>query len=107
MLSTIRNKEEVLKVRGEVVPLVRMNEIFILNNSDTKLWDSVVVVVQSEYGKFGIVVDALLGQQQVVIKSLGKRFKDCKGVSGAAIMGNGEVGLILDINGIRELAFNN
>ena len=106
MLSTIRKKEEILNIRNEVIPLVRLHEIFFLNGSNKELCDSVVVIVQSETGKFGIIVDSLLGQQQVVIKSLGKRFKDSKGISGGAIMGNGEVGLIIDINGIRELAFN-
>lgn len=107
MLSTIRKQEEILNIRGEIIPLVRLHRLFMLNAGMENLWDSIVVIVQSENRKFGIMADMLLGQQQVVIKSLGKRFKDSKGISGAAIMGNGEVGLIMDVNGIRELAFGN
>ena len=106
LLSTIRKKEEVLTIRGELIPLVRLHDLFLLGTESKDLSDAIVVIVHTEGYKFGIVADALLGQQQVVIKSLGKRFNNSKGISGAAIMGNGDVGLIIDINGIRELAFN-
>lgn len=105
MLSTIRKQEEVLNIREEIIPLARLHEIFALNADSEDLMDSIVVIVQAINCKFGIMADALLGQQQVVIKGLGGRFKRCKGISGAAIMGNGEVGLIIDVNGIKELAF--
>lgn len=106
-LSTIRKKEEILNIRGEVIPLVRLNKLFIIDSKKEDPWDAIVVIVQVDNLKLGLMADDLVGQQQVVIKSLGKRFKRCKGISGAAIMGNGEVGLIMDVNGIKELAFNN
>lgn len=106
-LSTIRKKDEVLNIRGEVIPLVRLNNILNINSTKTEPWEAIVVIVQAENSRLGLMADDLVGQQQVVIKNLGKRFKACKGISGAAIMGNGEVGLIMDVNGIKELAFNN
>lgn len=107
VLSTIRQKEEVLNIRGEVIPLVRLNKLFMIDGKKDNPWEAIVVIIQAENTKLGLMADDLIGQQQVVIKSLGKRFKMCKGISGAAIMGNGEVGLIMDVNGIKELAFNN
>lgn len=104
-LSTIRKQDEILNIRGEVIPLVRLNRIFNLNYGKEDPCDAIVVIVQSDSVKMGIMADDIVGEQQVVIKSLGKRFKNSKGISGAAIMGNGEVGLIMDINGIKDLAF--
>jgi two-component system chemotaxis sensor kinase CheA len=68
----------------------------------TNPWDAIAVIVETEGGRISIMVDELLGQQQVVIKSLGERFKNVKGISGGAILGDGKVGLILDVSGIRE-----
>lgn len=104
-ISTIGKREEILNIRGEIIPLVRFHKLYDLNCHKNDPWEAIVVIVQAEGQKFGIMVDELVGQQQVVIKNLGRRFKTIKGVSGGAIMGNGEVGLILDISGIKELAF--
>ncbi len=104
MFSTIRKKEEILNIRGEVIPLVRLHKILNLPATHQNPWDAIVVIVQTENFKLGLMADDIVGQQQVVIKSLGKRFVNSKGISGGAIMGNGEVGLIMDINGIKELA---
>jgi two-component system chemotaxis sensor kinase CheA len=63
-----------------------------------------VVVVNSTLGKFGIEVEVLLGQNQTVIKPLGRLFKTLRGISGSTILGSGEVALILDVNSLGELA---
>jgi two-component system chemotaxis sensor kinase CheA len=62
-----------------------------------------VVVVYSQRGKYGIEVEVLLGQQQTVIKPLGRLFKTLRGISGSSILGSGEVALILDVNSLGEL----
>ena len=62
-----------------------------------------MVIAQSSTGELGLVVEELLGQQQVVIKPLGERFKALRGVAGAAILGDGRVGLILEMSGIAAL----
>ena len=101
-INTIKNKGEVINMRGNLFPLVRLHKLYNIQTTMTNPWDAIAVIVETEGGKISIMVDELLGQQQVVIKSLGERFKNVKGISGGAILGDGKVGLILDVSGIRE-----
>ncbi|MFQ5962935.1 MAG: chemotaxis protein CheA [Candidatus Scalinduaceae bacterium] len=104
-ISTIKNQGEVINMRGNLFPLVRLHKLYNINTTKTSPWEAIVVIVEAEGGRFSLLVDELLGQQQVVIKSLGERFKNIKGISGGAILGDGKVGLILDTSGIREAIF--
>ncbi len=92
--------EEVIHLRGSVIPLIRLSEI--LDAPSTKSSDEnlVVVIVKKGDELAGLVVDELIGQQEIVIKSMGKYISKCKMISGATILGNGEVALILDANAI-------
>jgi two-component system chemotaxis sensor kinase CheA len=101
-ISTVKNQGEVVNIRGSLLSLVRLHKLYNIDTKKTNPWESIVVVVESAEGRYGVLVDELLGQQQVVIKSLGDRFKDVKGISGSAILGDGRVGLILDVSGVRE-----
>ncbi|MGR3301073.1 MAG: chemotaxis protein CheW [Candidatus Scalindua sp.] len=101
-ISTVKNQGEVVNIRGSLLSLVRLHKLYNIDTEKTIPWESIVVVVEGAEGRYGILVDELLGQQQVVIKSLGDRFKDIKGISGSAILGDGRVGLILDVSGVRE-----
>ncbi len=101
-ISTVKNQGEVVNIRGNLLSLVRLHKLYNINTTKTIPWESIVVVVEGAEGKYGVLVDELLGQQQVVIKSLGDRFKNVKGISGSAILGDGKVGLILDVTGVRE-----
>lgn len=92
----------VIQVRGEAVPFIRLREVFDLPYSD--LQHEEVVVVSSGNLRAGIVVDKVIGDHQTVIKSLGKVYQHVEGVSGATIMGDGEVALILDIAGLVRCA---
>ncbi len=103
-ISTIKNQGEVVNMRGNLFPLVRLHKLYNIDTERTNPWEAIVVIVETEDGKFSILVDELLGQQQVVIKSLGDTFKGVKGISGGAILGDGKVGLILDVSGIKEAA---
>lgn len=92
--------EEVIHLRGSVIPLIRLSEILdapSTKNSDENL---VVVIVKKGDKLAGLVVDELIGQQEIVIKSMGKYISKCKMISGATILGNGEVALILDANAV-------
>jgi two-component system chemotaxis sensor kinase CheA len=90
-----------LELRGAVLPVVRLRTLYTVESSHT---DRVsVVVVNSQRGQYGIEVDVLLGQQQTVIKPLGRLFKTLRGISGSSILGSGEVALILDVNSLGEL----
>lgn len=101
-ISTVKNQGEVVNIRGSLLSLVRLHKLYNIDTDKTNPWESIVVVVEDTEGRYGVLVDELLGQQQVVIKSLGDRFKDVKGISGSAILGDGRVGLILDVSGVRE-----
>jgi len=85
-------------VRGRVLPVVRLSEAFGLPHGDAPRED--VVVVKSGAQTAGLVVDELLGELQTVIKPLGKLFASVRGVSGSALLGSGEVALILDVNAL-------
>ena len=101
-VSTVKNQGEVINIRGSLLSLVRLHKLYNIETTRTNPWESIVVVVEGAEGRYGVLVDELLGQQQVVIKSLGERFKNVKGISGSAILGDGRVGLILDVSGVRE-----
>jgi two-component system chemotaxis sensor kinase CheA len=87
---------EVLKLRDEVLPLLRVNQYFNIS-SEKELENPYVVVVKSAEKKIGLIVDNLLGQEEIVIKPLGDFLKKTKGISGATIMGDGKVTLIMDV----------
>ncbi len=94
----------VFKLREEYVPIIELYKAFSVEPDSRKIEDSLLVVVESEGEKVGIVVDDLLAQQQVVIKSLEQNYRKVEGVSGATILGDGTVALILDIPGIIKLS---
>ncbi len=102
--STVEGRGEMIMVRGELIPLVRLNWLFQLSNTFTNPWDGLAVVVENEGEKLCLLVDELLGKEEVVIKSLGEGLKDVKGLAGGAILGDGRVGLILDIAGLFQIA---
>ena len=90
-----------LELRGAVLPVVRLRTLYTVESSHTERVS--VVVVNSQRGQYGIEVEVLLGQQQTVIKPLGRLFKTLRGISGSSILGSGEVALILDVNSLGEL----
>jgi len=100
---TVGGKGEMVKDRGSLIPLIRMNEIYNTGSHKKSIWDSIVVVAESKDEKRGLLIDELLGKDEYVIKSLGESFKNIKGISGGAILADGRVGLILDIHGIFSL----
>jgi two-component system chemotaxis sensor kinase CheA len=93
---------EVLKLRDSVLSLVRLDEVFGLEGSFSN--DIYVVVVALAEKRIGLVVDRLVGQEEIVIKSLGDYLSGNMGIAGATIMGDGKVRLILDVSGVMEMA---
>ena len=105
MLNTVVGRGETFTLREEYLPIVRMHEVFGIADHDSQsLTDGILVVVEGEGRKCGLFVDDLLGQQQVVIKSLEANYRKVEGISGATILGDGSVALILDIPGLMRLA---
>jgi two-component system chemotaxis sensor kinase CheA len=100
MVSTVEGRAEVLMVRNNLLPIVRLYERFGVEPRSTKPEDSVFIVTEHDGKPFCLMVDELLGKQEVVIKSLGKMFQGVSGVAGGAILGDGRIGLILDMQGV-------
>ncbi len=92
--------KEVIQLRDLVIPLIRLNEILDIPSKKDPEDNLVVVVVKKGDKMAGLVVDELIGQQEIVIKSLGKYISRCKIISGATVLGDGEVALILDANAL-------
>lgn len=105
-INRVAGGSSVFKLRDDYVPIIELHKSFSIRPDSTNLEDSLLVVVESDGEKVGIVVDELLGQQQVVIKSLEQNYKRVNGVSGATILGDGTVALILDIPGIIKLSLD-
>ena len=90
--------KEVIQLRDLVIPLIRLNEILDIESKKDPDENMVVVIVKKGDKLAGLVVDELIGQQEIVIKPLGKYVSKCKIISGATVLGDGEVALILDAN---------
>ncbi len=90
--------KEVINLRGTVIPLIRLNEVLDVESSKSQDENLTVVIVTKGDKLAGFVVDNLIGQQEIVIKSIGKYISNSKMISGATILGDGEVALILDVN---------
>jgi two-component system chemotaxis sensor kinase CheA len=101
-IFTVRGVQELINLRGKLLPIVRLAQLFGLPSNDQG--NRVVVVVEDNDTCMGLVADELIGQRQTVIKSLGPVFSRQKWVSGGAILSDGTVGLILDVNGMVKLA---
>lgn len=90
--------QEVIHLRGKVIPLIHMDQVLDIEPKEEEPESLTVVIVQKGENLAGLVVDNLIGQQEIVIKSLGKYINNNKIISGATILGDGEVALILDVN---------
>ena len=98
-LKLVENKE-VINLRGSVTPIIRLNEVLDTASTKSPEDDMVVVIARKGDQQIGLVIDELMGQQEIVIKPLGKYTNKCKLISGATILGDGEIALILDTNSI-------
>jgi two-component system chemotaxis sensor kinase CheA len=106
MIRKMQGSVEVLDVRGEFLPLLRLGEA--MKAPETKYegdaTQAIAVIVESENEKIALVVDDLLGERQVVIKSIEKNYQSVEGISGATILGDGSVALIIDLPGVIKLS---
>jgi two-component system chemotaxis sensor kinase CheA len=103
-LNRVAGRGEVFTFRGDYVPVIRLHELFGVEPRTRELDQGLIVIVEGEGRRVGLFVDDLLGQQQVVIKSLETNYGHIDGVSGATILGDGSVALILDLPGIIRRA---
>lgn len=94
----------VLKVRDEYLPVIAIHEVLDVENAITDPTKSIAVIVQGEGRRYAMLVDELIGQQQVVVKNLEDNYRKVPGISAATILGDGSVSLILDITGLHRLS---
>ncbi len=104
LVNTITARASVYKLREDYIEIVPLYKIFGIEAMQTEIINGLLVVVEGDGKKVGLLVDDLLDQQQVVIKSLETNYKKVEGISGATILGDGTVAMILDIQGLIELA---
>lgn len=102
--SSVAQRAEMISVRGKLLPLVRLHELFGVASERKKPWETILMVVDSDNRSKCFMVDEILGKEEVVIKGLGEGLKATRGVSGGAILGDGNIGLILDPEGLFELS---
>ncbi|GHV06734.1 chemotaxis protein CheA [Campylobacterota bacterium] len=100
IVHTAQGKGEFVNLRSELLPVVRLNHKLHLNDETPPIHESTLVCAENEKGRFAILVDELVGRQQVVIKPLGNALATLKEVSGGAVMGNGEIALIINVEGL-------
>lgn len=103
-IKKISGKGLVLYVRGEYLPIITLNEALTQRRIGVEVERGLFVIIESELGKTALLVDDLLGQSQVVIKSLETNYKKVPGISGATIMGDGRVALIIDVESLVRLS---
>ncbi|MDD5475954.1 MAG: chemotaxis protein CheW, partial [Syntrophales bacterium] len=102
--TNVVGRGEMLNVMGKLMPLIRLYDIFSVEPAYREPWESLVVVVDADNRSKCLLVDEVVEKGEVVIKSLGGNFRSIKGISGGAILGDGNVGLIIDPEGLFELA---
>ncbi len=103
-LNRVLNRGETITIRGRVLPLIRLHRVFGITPRSEDPTAGLVVVVEQDSRQAALMVDELLGQQPVVIKSLEHNFAKVRGVAGATILGDGHVTLILDVPGLLAVA---
>ena len=104
LCNMVAGKGETINVMGNLMPLVRLYDLLHIQPEHEHPWEAVTVVIEGENGAKCVLVDEIIGEEEVVIKSLGEGLKGIRGVSGGAIMGDGSVGLIMDPEGLFELS---
>ncbi len=103
-VKTLSNQGRVIKVRGDFLPVVSLHEMFGIPSAEKDFTRGIMIVLDADGAKAVLFVDALVGQHQVVIKSLEQNYRRVSGISGATIMGDGRVAMILDVSALIEAA---
>jgi two-component system chemotaxis sensor kinase CheA len=104
MIKSVSGVERLIQVRGEYLPVIALYELFKIPGAITRLSDGIMVIIEADGMKAALFIDALVGQHQVVIKSLEANYRKVTGVAGATIMGDGHVALILDVIALVQMA---
>ncbi|ORC46084.1 chemotaxis protein CheA [Burkholderia sp. A27] len=101
-IYTVANGERVVRVRGEYLPLVALHEVFNVEDAKREPTQGIVTIMQTEGRRFAMLIDELVGQQQVVVKNLETNYRKVHGISAATILGDGSVALIVDVAALNR-----
>ncbi|MBY4868048.1 chemotaxis protein CheA [Burkholderia sp. Bp9017] len=101
-IYTVGNGERVVRVRGEYLPLVALHEVFSVEGARTDPTQGIVTIMETEGRRFAMLIDELVGQQQVVVKNLETNYRKVHGISAATILGDGSVALIVDVAALNR-----
>ncbi|NPT55698.1 chemotaxis protein CheA [Paraburkholderia elongata] len=101
-IYTVANGERVVRVRGEYLPLVALHEVFTVEGAKQEPTQGIVTIMQTEGRRFAMLIDELVGQQQVVVKNLETNYRKVHGISAATILGDGSVALIVDVAALNR-----
>ncbi|BFU91021.1 MAG: Chemotaxis protein CheA [Nitrospira sp.] len=104
VIKTVVGKGELINVRSTYIPIVRLYEVFESDPQYTDPKEAILLILETEGEQVAVMVDEILGQQQVVIKSMEQNFHKVEGIAGATILGDGRVGFIVDVRGVLEIA---
>ncbi|MBF0690589.1 chemotaxis protein CheA [Providencia alcalifaciens] len=102
----LAGEEKMLLVRGEYLPLVELHHVFSIQHAEPNLANSIALIIQNAGHRFALLVDKLVGQQQVVVKNIESNYRKIPGISAATIMGDGSVSLILDVAELQRMNNN-
>jgi two-component system chemotaxis sensor kinase CheA len=102
-VHSFQGRRRVIQVRDSLLPMIHLSELFGASDMLPEPWEATVVVIDDNGRRMALMVDELLGKQEVVIKALGSAFAHVRGIAGGAILGDGRVGLILDAGGLVSL----
>ncbi|MGY6163068.1 chemotaxis protein CheA [Paraburkholderia strydomiana] len=105
-IYTVANGERVVRVRGEYLPLVALHEVFNVDGAKQEPTQGIVTIMQTEGRRFAMLIDELVGQQQVVVKNLETNYRKVRGISAATILGDGRVALIVDVAALNRESRN-
>lgn len=103
IVHMIKGQGEFVSMRSQHIPVIRLSDVFDLNAEHIDPWEGILVCVETEAGRIAIMVDELVGRQQVVIKPLGKSLAKLSQITGGAILGSGDIALILNVDELRPL----
>ncbi|EKD26802.1 MAG: hypothetical protein ACD_79C01010G0002 [uncultured bacterium] len=102
-ISTVKGSNEMYTFQNTLIPILRISKLFEIEESNKDITNSILIIVEDQGKRVAFMTDELLGQQEIVIKSLGTYLKNLNGISGGAILPDGMVGLILDVGGLVKI----
>lgn len=104
LINILPDGTEIVRLRESFLPVLRLHKLLKKSSNHKNLEDGILIIVQSQNQRMALLVDEILGQQQIVIKGLSEYIGNVKGLSGCTILGNGEVCLILDVSGLIDIS---